>query len=95
MLAQVHEVTNTDFYGAAFLAALAWLGGFVLQWGMAKQQFRDFGRRIDTLETTVAERILPRQEYEVRHKDLQARLDRLETNEFLRSRRFPREEHGD
>lgn len=92
MLLQAHEVTSSDIYLTLFLAGVAWLAQFFIQWGVARQQFRDFGRRIDALEGTLADRILPRQEYENRHKDLQARLQRLEDADFLRSnRRFNRE----
>lgn len=88
---QVHEVTNTEVYGAIFLTICSWIALFLLQWGGMREFKKDVSRRLLALETIVNERILPRQEYESRHDDLQNRVKRLEDTEFLRARRYNRE----
>ena len=93
-LLQVHEVTNTEIYGAIFLTICSWIALFLLQWGGMREFKKDVSRRLTILESTVADRILPRKEYENRHEDLQNRVKRLEDTEFLRARRYNRETPG-
>lgn len=90
LILQVHEVTSTDLYGSAFVVLL----GYAVQWGIMSQKIKTLEATVRDLTKTVAERILPRQEYENRHKDLQDRVKSLEDTAFLRSRRFPRETEG-
>ena len=75
--------------------------GYAVQWGIQRQKTKGLEGMVEELKQsilelreTIQERILPRQEYENRHKDLQNRVERLEQNEFLRSRRFTRGEGG-
>lgn len=86
VLLQVHEVTDTSLYGGIFLAVLGWFGLFLLQWGAMREFKRYVTQELGELKKTVAERILPRQEYENRHHDLTNRVERLEQNEFLKGR---------
>ncbi len=92
LLAQLEPtISHSDFYGGLFLLLIVQIGTFVFSWGKTKEQMKNFGERIAVLERTVAERILPRAEYENRHKDLQGRVETLEQIAFMRSRQHPRE----
>src|SRR5690348_13896641 len=100
MLVQLGEgISHTDFFGGLFGLLLLSVAQFFISWGRSNEQAKNFAASIaeikvdlKELKETVALRILPRQEYENRHLDLQRRLDTLENTAFLRGRSRSREE---
>lgn len=106
MLLQTHDaaiqlaegISHTDFYGGLFVFLVLSAAQFFVQKGRSDKQAEYFQAAIAEikldikgLNDTIAERILPRQEYENRHEDLQRRVESLENTAFLRGRRFYRE----
>lgn len=99
LLAQFSEgISHTDFYAGMLLVLL----GYAVQWGIQRQKTKGLEQAVEQLrdsirelKETVNDRILPRHEYESRHKDLQNRLQRLEDKEFMRGRRWDAPETGE
>lgn len=60
----------------AIVVVAGWGAMGLIQWGTTATQITDHARRIELIETQIAQRSIARDEYERRHEDLARQVDR-------------------